>query len=68
MAHFAFRCWANFVWFMVGFLVFRYLDIFKPFGIRKIEKFSGGFGIMMDDVAAGLLGCATLNAINLLVR
>ncbi len=58
----------NFVWFMVGFLVFRYLDIFKPFGIRKIEKFSGGFGIMMDDVAAGLLGCATLNAINLLVR
>ena len=58
----------NFVWFMVGFLVFRYLDIFKPFGIRKIEKFSGGFGIMMDDVAAGLLGCVTLNAINLLVR
>ncbi|MBA31758.1 MAG: phosphatidylglycerophosphatase A [Chloroflexi bacterium] len=58
----------NIVWFMIGFLVFRYLDIFKPFGIRKIERFSGGVGIMLDDVAAGFLGCIVLNAINLLVR
>lgn len=38
-----------------GFLIFRLLDIFKPFPIRLLEnRLSGGTGIVMDDVAAGL--------------
>lgn len=40
----------------VGFLVFRALDIWKPYPIRLLEnKFSGGIGIVLDDVAAGIL-------------
>ena len=55
------------VWFFVGFLVFRYLDIFKPFGINKIERIPGGLGIMMDDIAAGIFGCIILNSINIFI-
>ena len=47
-----------------GFFIFRFLDIIKPFPIRTIEnKFSGGAGIVMDDVAAGIIGNCLLRAI-----
>jgi phosphatidylglycerophosphatase A len=40
----------------LGFLIFRALDIWKPYPIRLLEnKFSGGIGIVLDDVAAGIL-------------
>jgi len=39
-----------------GFVIFRLLDIFKPFPIRAVEKkFSGGTGIVLDDLAAGII-------------
>jgi len=39
-----------------GFLIFRALDIWKPYPIRFLEnKFSGGIGIVLDDVVAGIL-------------
>jgi phosphatidylglycerophosphatase A len=39
-----------------GFAIFRLLDIFKPFPIRAIEKkISGGAGIVLDDIAAGII-------------
>ncbi len=38
-----------------GFIIFRLIDILKPFPIRLIErKFSGGFGIMVDDFLAAV--------------
>ena len=41
---------------VAGFVIFRLLDIFKPFPIRAIEKkFSGGTGIVLDDIAAGII-------------
>ncbi|WDN89017.1 phosphatidylglycerophosphatase A [Desulfosarcina sp. BuS5] len=45
------------VWTVIaGFLIFRLFDIFKPFPIRLIEKkIPGGAGIVLDDVAAGIL-------------
>jgi phosphatidylglycerophosphatase A len=47
-----------------GFFIFRFLDIIKPFPIRTIEnKFSGGAGIVMDDVAAGIIGNCLLRVI-----
>lgn len=47
-----------------GFFVFRFLDIIKPFPIRIIEnKLSGGTGIVMDDVAAGIIGNCLLRGI-----
>ena len=39
---------------LVGLLLFRLLDIYKPFFIRRAEKLPGGLGVMMDDVLAGL--------------
>jgi phosphatidylglycerophosphatase A len=40
-----------------GFIIFRLLDIIKPFPIRTLErKVSGGAGIVIDDVMAGIIG------------
>lgn len=39
---------------ILGFFIFRLLDIFKPLGVRKGEDLPGGFGIMADDVIAGI--------------
>jgi len=38
----------------VGLLLFRFFDIAKPLGIRKMEQLKGGWGVMMDDVLAGV--------------
>jgi phosphatidylglycerophosphatase A len=40
----------------LGFLVFRALDIVKPWPARRFEDLPGGFGIMADDVMAGVYG------------
>ncbi|MFA5306145.1 MAG: phosphatidylglycerophosphatase A [Candidatus Babeliales bacterium] len=40
--------------FLVAFITFRVFDILKPFPINVIERLEGGWGIIMDDVAAGL--------------
>ena len=40
---------------VVGFLLFRFFDIVKPFGLKKTELLHGAFGVMMDDILAGLL-------------
>lgn len=37
------------------FFLFRFFDIVKPFGIRKLENIKGGFGIVLDDLAAGII-------------
>ena len=39
----------------LALLLFRLLDIFKPWPIRKLEALPEGTGIMLDDVAAGLI-------------
>ncbi len=42
---------------VLGFIAFRFFDIIKPFPIRLCEKkFSGGYGVVMDDVMAGIYG------------
>ena len=38
----------------IAFLIFRILDIFKPSFIYRIQKLSNGWGIMLDDVFAGI--------------
>lgn len=37
-----------------GWLLFRFFDISKPLYIRKMEDLAGGWGVMMDDVLAGV--------------
>jgi phosphatidylglycerophosphatase A len=39
---------------LMAFLAFRVLDIIKPFPAAQSERLPGGFGIMVDDVLAGL--------------
>lgn len=39
---------------LLAFLLFRLFDILKPPPARQFDRMHGGFGIMMDDVAAGL--------------
>ena len=39
---------------LVGLILFRFFDIAKPFYIRRMEKLDGGWGVMMDDVLAGI--------------
>jgi phosphatidylglycerophosphatase A len=41
---------------VVGFLVFRVLDIFKPWPAGRFEKFPGGLGIMADDLMVAVYG------------
>ncbi len=43
------------LWIMIlGFVLFRTFDILKPPPAKKIEKFSGAFGIMFDDIIAAI--------------
>ena len=44
------------VWVIVSFNLFRLFDIFKPYPARRFEALHGGFGIMADDVVAGIYG------------
>jgi len=39
---------------LVGFVLFRIFDILKPLGIRKLEDVPKGWGVMLDDVGAGI--------------
>ena len=49
------------LWLIVGFALFRLFDIWKPWPIRMADRqVSGGFGIMLDDILAGLYALASL--------
>ena len=39
---------------IVAFVLFRFFDIVKPLGIRRLEKLPSGLGVMADDFVAGL--------------
>lgn len=41
---------------VVAFLVFRILDIFKPFPAKSLDRSATGMGVILDDVVAGLYG------------
>jgi phosphatidylglycerophosphatase A len=48
---------------ILGFLLFRFYDVVKPFPVYKFEEIEDGVGIVMDDVAAGVLANISLFAI-----
>jgi phosphatidylglycerophosphatase A len=53
---------------VMGFILFRFFDILKPFPIRRLEKsWKGGFGIVLDDVIAGVYGNIILQLIYLFI-
>ena len=56
---------AHWVPLAVGFVVFRVLDITKPPPIRWLDQnLPGGFGVVIDDVAAGVLGMGIMVALD----
>lgn len=46
-----------------AFLLFRVLDVFKPYPARQLESLPGGWGIMTDDVMAGVYANLLLRAV-----
>lgn len=56
--------------YFAAFVAFRFFDILKPFPIKWVDKnVSGGFGILIDDILAGLMaGVVLIVFVNLLVN
>lgn len=56
------------VWILVGFILFRFFDIIKPWPINFLDrKVSGGLGIMIDDVLAGIYALCCLQLVAYLI-
>ena len=53
---------------VASFLLFRFFDWWKPFPIRKLEKLKGGWGVMLDDVLAGVYANIVLQIYRLVAR
>ena len=47
--------------FAVSFVLFRIFDVWKPLGAREAQVLPGGFGIVADDVIAGLTACGVFH-------
>ena len=54
-------------WLLLGFALFRFFDIKKPFWINDMQDIEGGAGCVMDDVVAGLATALCLNILALVV-
>lgn len=52
---------AGWYWMLAGFVLFRFFDAVKPWPISWLDKnIHGGFGIMVDDVLAGVISLSLL--------
>ncbi|MDP4150035.1 MAG: phosphatidylglycerophosphatase A [Bacteroidota bacterium] len=48
---------------LIGLILFRFFDMIKPLYIRRLEDLRGGWGVMMDDMLAGLYANLILQAL-----
>jgi phosphatidylglycerophosphatase A len=56
--------WMDIAWMLIAFVAFRIFDIIKPWPIRWVDRrVGGGFGIMFDDVLAGVFAMVSLAVI-----
>lgn len=51
------------MYFLLGFIIFRIVDIIKPPPIKKLERYPMGIGIMVDDVLAGVYSWIILHSL-----
>jgi len=55
---------SGFIWVIIGFILFRWFDIWKPWPISWCNNnIMGGFGVMIDDILAGILAWAVLQSL-----
>jgi phosphatidylglycerophosphatase A len=54
---------ANITILVTGFLLFRFFDILKPLGIKKIQSLAGKWGILLDDLLAGFYALICLKSL-----
>lgn len=55
---------AGWMWLVLGFVLFRFFDIIKPWPIRWADRHvEGGIGIMLDDILAGMMALAVLQVL-----
>ena len=52
---------------LAAFVLFRFFDIVKPLGVRSMECFKGGFGIMADDLLSGVYAAIVMLVFNYFV-
>jgi phosphatidylglycerophosphatase A len=56
-------------WLLAGFLLFRLFDIVKPFPARRIDqRVKGGWGVMLDDIVAGVYANVSLQILVRVMR
>jgi phosphatidylglycerophosphatase A len=48
--------------FAISFVLFRIFDIWKPLGAREAQRLPGGFGVVIDDIIAGITACGAFHA------
>ncbi len=53
---------------LLGFVLFRFFDVVKPWPASAFDRMKNGFGVVMDDVAAGIFAWVSLAAIQFLLR
>jgi phosphatidylglycerophosphatase A len=53
----------NIIFLLSGLILFRFFDIVKPLGIRQMEKLPTGWGVMADDVLAGIYSLVVMQVI-----
>lgn len=56
-----------FLWWMAAFVLFRGFDVLKPPPIRGLQRLPGGWGIMADDLVAGIYANICLHLLRLIV-
>ncbi|MEH6543987.1 MAG: phosphatidylglycerophosphatase A [Porticoccaceae bacterium] len=62
-------CPPQWLWWLLGFALFRFFDIVKPWPISWLDKHcGGGLGIMIDDLVAGVFAAAVLQTVVLVAR
>lgn len=53
----------NWVYVLTAFVLFRFFDIAKPLFVRRMEAVPGGWGVMLDDLLAGIYSALILHLI-----
>ena len=49
--------------FVASFVLFRIFDVWKPLGAHQAQRLPGGFGVVADDVIAGIVACLAFHAL-----